>query len=118
MPASAPFPKSVTQSRLEAHDQQFHNVLDILAKSKETGAASIASVYESLGELRFEVEAVESRERDTRLLGERNGDICKDLGGRLKGVEEAYGDLQKVLTDELERIRNDHGVMIQVRREE
>jgi len=112
MPNTAPFPKSVTQARLEDHDRQFHNVLSLLQKAKETGAKNIDKVYESIGELRFEVEAVESRERDTRMLSERCRDENEEMDSRLKKLTKAYDDLQTVLNEELDRIRTDHGAQL------
>ena len=136
-PAMAPpFPKSVTQARLEEHDRQFTNVLSLLSKSKETGQNSVQALYENIGELRFSQDAIESSNRDTRLLAERNRDGVADLDSTLRKSVKAYNDLKTgefaifpiqtflpnikklttpppaVLDDEVDRIRTDHGAQL------
>ncbi len=106
------FPKSVTQSRLEQHDNEFENITAQLAESKQVGRQSIAAVYESMGELRFEVEALEGRERDTRLLAERNREGVEGQAETVEGLGKAYDSLSQVLNEELERIREEHGTQI------
>ena len=70
--SSQHFPKSVTQARFEQHEDQFERLAAELAKSKQVGQSSVSAVYENIGELRFELEAFEDRERETRLLCEKN----------------------------------------------
>jgi chromosome segregation ATPase len=106
------FPKSVTQSRLEQHEDQFSRLSSELNKSKEAGAKSMAGIYENIGELRFEVEALEGRERDTRMLAERNREQGEGRDERIEQLSRAYDSLSSVLNEELERVNETYGVQI------
>jgi chromosome segregation ATPase len=73
---------------------------------------SLASVYETVGEVRFELEAVEGRERDTRLLAERNREKVEASDERIESLSSAYDSLSKVLNEELERLDENHSAHI------
>ena len=111
--AESTFPKSVTQTRLEQHEEQFERMNRELGKSKAAGHSATQSMYESMGELRFELEAMEGRERETRLQVEQNREVLDNAGTTIEGLNKAYRTLTQVLNEELERIRNDHGARIE-----
>lgn len=106
------FPKSVTQSRLEQHEQQFERMNAELGKSKKAGQTAASSLLEQIGEMRFELEALEGQERETRMQSESNRDSVETANGAIEGLNKAYRTLSQVVEEEVERIRNDHGSRI------
>ena len=101
--------KSVTQTRLDQHEDRFERVLTELQKSKEVGSQGLNHLKENIGELKYEFEALESTQRDTRLVAERNKDALEDQGEQLGNLSKAYTSLSSVMTEEIDRIRSDHG---------
>ena len=113
--AESTFPKSVTQARLEQHEEQFERMNRELGKSKAAGHTATHALYESMGEMRFELEAIEGRERETRLQVEQNMEVIENANSTIESLNKAYRTLSQVLNEELESIRNDHGSRIEVR---
>mmetsp|Transcript_20260 Transcript_20260/g.37815 ORF Transcript_20260/g.37815 Transcript_20260/m.37815 type:complete len:419 (+) Transcript_20260:168-1424(+) len=107
------FPKSVTQSRLEQHENQFERLNAELGKSKKAGQTAASNLLEQIGEMRFELEAIESRERETRMQSESNRETVETANGAIEGLNKAYRTLSQVVEEEVERIRNDHGSRIE-----
>ncbi|GMH56938.1 hypothetical protein TL16_g02255 [Triparma laevis f. inornata] len=94
------FPKSVTQSRLEQHEQQFERMNAELGKSKKAGQTAASSLLEQIGEMRFELEALEGQERETRMQSESNRDSLETANGAIEGLNKAYRTLSQVVEEE------------------
>ena len=106
--ASQHFPKSVTQARLEQHEDEFERLASELTKSKQTGKQSIAAVYENIGELRMEMDSLEARERQTRVEGDKSKEIIEAQAAQIETLTKAYASLTSVMNDEIGRLRKEY----------